>query len=112
MDLRDKEKLKRVILKRLEAANQSAPENDEQAPVILDQQSVGRLSRMDAMQRQAMAQETARRREAEIKRLRVALARLDDDEFGYCAECGEEIPLRRLEIDPGAATCVACASGA
>ncbi len=34
----------------------------ERAPVELDQQTVGRLSRMDALQVQAMALETSRRR--------------------------------------------------
>ena len=58
-----------------------------------------------------MAKETARRRDAEIKKLQGALARIDDDDFGYCAECGDEIPAKRLEIDPSAALCVGCASG-
>lgn len=107
-----KRKIRHLVVERLERLEASAPENDERAPVTLDQQSVGRLSRMDAMQRQAMAQETARRRDAEIARLRAALLRVDDEEFGYCAECGDEIPERRLEVDPTATRCVACASGA
>jgi len=107
-----KRQIRRVVEERLSALETSSPESDELAPVVLDQQSVGRLSRMDAIQRQAMAKETARRRNAEIARLRSALQRIDDEEFGYCAECGDEIPLRRLEIDPGATLCVNCASGA
>lgn len=107
-----KRKIRQLVIERLETLEASAPENHERAPVTLDQQSVGRLSRMDAMQRQAMAQETARRREAEIARLRAALLRIEDEEFGYCAECGDEIPVRRLEIDPTATRCVACVSGA
>ena len=107
-----KRQIRRVVEERLSALETSSPESDELAPVVLDQQSVGRLSRMDAIQRQAMAKETARRRNAEISRLRSALQRIDDEEFGYCAECGDEIPLRRLEIDPGATLCVNCASGA
>lgn len=105
-----KARIKRLVAEQLAALENSAPEHDEQVTVHLDQQSVGRLSRMDAMQRQAMARETARRRESEIDRLRAAARRIDDEEFGYCAECGEEIPLRRLEIDPGATLCVACAT--
>ncbi len=106
-----KERIRVLIVGRLEELARSAPESDEQAPVMLDQTSVGRLSRMDAMQRQAMAQETARRRSAEIAALRSALNRINDEEYGYCAECGDEIPVRRLEIDPTAVLCVACASG-
>jgi DnaK suppressor protein len=83
----------------------------ERAIVTLDQQSVGRLSRMDAMQRQAMAQATARRRQARASRIEAALGRIEDGEFGYCQDCGEEIGSRRLELDPTLPTCVSCARG-
>ncbi|MDH3665420.1 MAG: TraR/DksA family transcriptional regulator [Paracoccaceae bacterium] len=91
-----------------EAEQKSA---DERAPVELDQQMVGRLSRMDALQVQAMAKETSRRRTAELKRIEAALTRLKEGEFGYCLECGEEIAVRRLELDPAAPLCINCASG-
>lgn len=52
---------KKCLEGRLEAimARQEAQEENE-APVELDQSRVGRLSRMDAMQQQAMAQATGR----------------------------------------------------
>ncbi|MFC3118290.1 TraR/DksA family transcriptional regulator [Jhaorihella thermophila] len=79
--------------------------------VQLDQQSVGRLSRMDALQNQAMAKAQQARRDLESRRLRAALARIDEGEFGWCEDCGEEIPIRRLELDPAATRCVSCAAG-
>lgn len=78
------------------------------APVELDQQSVGRLSRMDAMQQQAMAQNLTRRRQERKVALERTLSRIRDGEFGYCVECGEPIAVRRLEIDPTFKTCVRC----
>jgi DnaK suppressor protein len=78
-------------------------------PVELDQQSVGRLARMDAMQRQAMASETQRRRRNRRLQLLQTLKRMDDMEFGYCANCGEEIPDGRLNIDPTFHLCLKCA---
>lgn len=80
--------------------------DDETAPVQLDQTSVGRLSRMDAMQRQAMAQETERRRHNDLRRIEAALKRIEDGEYGYCISTGEVIPRARLELDPAAATTV------
>lgn len=77
--------------------------------VELDQQSVGRLSRMDAMQQQEMAQAEARRRTSDLARIDNALKRIAEDEYGWCAECGEPIAYKRLEIDPAAALCVNCA---
>ena len=84
---------------------------DGQSVVTLDQQSVGRLSRMDALQNQAMAKAQQTRRDIERKRLTHALRAMDEGEYGYCEDCGEDIPLPRLQLDPGATRCVSCASG-
>jgi len=77
--------------------------------VSLDQQSVGRLSRMDALQQQAMAQATERQRMQEMARIKAALRRLDNGDYGACLDCGENIAERRLEIDPTATLCISCA---
>jgi DnaK suppressor protein len=81
-------------------------------PVTLQQDSVGRLSRIDAMQQQAMAQAVQRRRIAEQHRVRAALVRLDGGEWGWCVTCGEEIAKARLAHDPSVAQYVGCASAA
>ncbi|MHA1109305.1 MAG: TraR/DksA family transcriptional regulator [Alphaproteobacteria bacterium] len=75
----------------------------------IDRGAMGRLSRMDAMQVQAMDAETERRRTAELHRIDVALSRIEDGEFGACATCGEEIAVKRLENDPAVTQCVGCA---
>jgi DnaK suppressor protein len=82
-----------------------------QATVKLDQQAIGRLSRQDAVQNQAMAKATQARRQLERTRLAAALARMDEGEFGYCEDCGDEIAPGRLELDPAATRCVDCANG-
>lgn len=79
------------------------------APVELDQTSVGRLSRMDAMQAQSMALATERRRAEAIARIDQALARIADGGFGECVVCGEPIAPRRLALDPAVPTCIDCA---
>ncbi|MQX35172.1 hypothetical protein GHC57_01425 [Roseospira navarrensis] len=73
---------------------------------------MGRLSRMDALQHQAMAQETERRRQVELKRIDAALERMKEGEYGLCVHCGESIATRRLEFDPAAPLCITCASAA
>lgn len=87
----------------------SAASEEMRSPVELDQNSVGRLSRMDAMQQQAMAQATERKRAHDLVRIEMAERRIVEDEYGYCEECGNEIPDGRLEIDPMAVCCVGCA---
>lgn len=80
--------------------------------VKLDQSCVGRLSRMDALQAQAMSQETNRRRAIELQQIKVALRRIDEDTFGDCLRCEEPIAMGRLEADPAATLCINCASKA
>ena len=85
--------------------------SNEREPVELDQQAVGRLSRMGALQVQAMALESSRRRRSELRRIAAALARMDEGDFGYCLECGDEIAARRIALDPATPLCINCASG-
>lgn len=78
--------------------------------VELDQSSVGRLSRMDAMQGQAMAQENERRRNRKLKRIDAALEQIAKNDYGICIDCDEEIALKRLEFDPTTTLCIKCAN--
>jgi len=81
----------------------------DSAPVALDQQSVGRLARMDAMQVQAMAQASQSRRQGRQQALLFALRRMDDGDYLDCQACGEEIGAGRLGVDPTFHLCVRCA---
>jgi DnaK suppressor protein len=82
---------------------------DDRAPVTLDQTSVGRLSRMDALQNQAMAAATQKRRFEATKRIEAALQRIAEDAYGYCVKCGEAIAPARLATDATIPTCIKCA---
>ena len=90
----------------------SAATSEDRAPVEIDQQSVGRLSRMDAIQVQAMALATESRRQDRLQIIEAAVRRLDDSEYGYCLRCDEDIPAKRLSIDPAVTRCVDCAGRA
>ena len=91
------------LLDIFETASQAA------GTVELDQSRVGRLSRMDALQQQAMAQATVQRRSAELRRIAAALRRIEDNDFGYCLNCDEEIAPGRLAFDPSITLCIDCA---
>lgn len=78
--------------------------------VELDQSRVGRLSRVDALQAQAMSVEAERRRKLLLGRVDAALARIEEGEFGDCLRCGEPIAAGRLDVDPTATLCIGCAS--
>ncbi|WP_020591801.1 TraR/DksA family transcriptional regulator [Kiloniella laminariae] len=109
----DLEKIIQRLKSREIEINQLRLSSSEARDVVeLDQTRVGRLSRMDALQSQAMSLESERRRQAELERITATLARLESGQFGYCLKCDEEIQLKRLELDPTTTLCVACASTA
>lgn len=98
-----------LLARRAELEELSKISSEDRDTVTLDQQSVGRLSRMDAMQAQAMAKANERQRMTEIARIDAALRRLEEGEYGYCLNCGEEIAPKRLQADPAASVCINCA---
>lgn len=81
----------------------------DRSTVELDQTTVGRLSRMHAIQEQATAIAAGRQREQELARIEAALQRIADGEYGYCVVCGDEIDERRLDLDPSLPSCIDCA---
>lgn len=80
-----------------------------QVNVELDQNKVGRLSRMDALQQQAMEDEIIARAKSERINILRALLRIERDDFGWCKECEAPIEEGRLQFDPAIQTCIACA---
>ncbi len=81
---------------------------DATATVKLDT-SIGRLSRMDAMQSQQMALELQRRQENQLLRVENALKRIKQNSYGDCGTCKKPIPENRLEHQPDAVQCIQCA---
>jgi RNA polymerase-binding transcription factor len=102
---------KSLLLEKKAALMEEEESGKEAAQVVeLDQTSVGRVSRMDAMQGQAMAVAANQRRQIELQKIGSALKRVDQEEYGYCLECEEEIAEPRLKLDPASSLCIDCAS--
>ena len=99
-----------LLARRDQLAEEDRISAEGRAPVTLQQDAVGRLSRMDALQVQAMALAAEKRRKAERVRIDAALTRIDNGEWGWCAACGEEIAEQRLRHDPSVPRCVGCAN--
>jgi DnaK suppressor protein len=99
----------RLLVERDELRALASSSREARKPIALDQQSVGRLSRMSAIEQQAMLHEAQRRRETRERAIDAALARLEAEEYGDCLRCGEPIDPRRLALDLAAAQCMPCA---
>lgn len=107
----DIEHFRQRLVQQKEALLALAQTGREAADTVeLDQSKVGRLSRMDALQAQAISQERERRRELELQRIAAALQRIESGDYGYCVQCDEAIAIPRLEFDPAASHCIECAS--
>ncbi|HZD53061.1 MAG TPA: TraR/DksA family transcriptional regulator [Woeseiaceae bacterium] len=86
-----------------------AVRRESAAVVELEQTRTGRLSRMDALQLQAMANAGRKRAAQELRRIDAALRRIEDGTYGACLACGGSIAGGRLEARPAATLCLACA---
>ena len=95
---------KRDLLSQIEGVD------DATRPVELDQQSVGRVSRVDAIQQQQMALANRQQAAALQRSIELALQRIDDGSYGACLECGEAIAEARLQAQPWAGLCIDCQS--
>jgi DnaK suppressor protein len=77
-------------------------------PVALDQQAFGRVSRIDAIQQQQMAQAARRAQTLRLSQVRAALEALQNDEYGICRLCEEPIAPARLRARPETPLCLDC----
>lgn len=110
MDKKTINKFKKRLLQLQQEITELGKTGDDASKTVeLDQSRVGRLSRMDALQGQAMSLEMKRRRDIELQKITSALLRIENDEFGYCVKCEKEIVIKRLEFDPAAPLCIDCA---
>jgi DnaK suppressor protein len=98
-----------LIKQRIEVIKAVETGLQSEETVELDQARVGRLSRMDAMQAQAMSRETGRRLRKHLVEIDTALKRIMDGGYGDCFECGEPIKPGRLAANPATRLCIACA---
>ena len=104
------EEIERLLREKLIEVEESLAQEGEEQVVELDQARMGRISRIDAIIRQEIAVKQKQRLKQLRKDLRNALMRLahEPEEFGFCEECDEPIPVQRLLVKPSAEYCVSC----
>lgn len=106
---RQLDELRDELDRQLGRLERSMRATDEAArPVELDQQAVGRLSRMDSLLSQGMAKNLQEREQTKLALLQQAVRRLEEGMYGLCERCGDAIPFERLLVIPEAPTCATC----
>nr|WP_321259535.1 TraR/DksA C4-type zinc finger protein [uncultured Pseudodesulfovibrio sp.] len=94
----------------IEALKAEIPRLKELLKPVAPDNAIGRISRMDNIVNQSVAEAQLSKSKVRLVRLKEALKRVDEDEdFGLCAECEEPIPMARLKAMPETAFCVECA---
>ena len=111
LDQKQIEQLRSLLIdKQMELRAQFSSSESSTKPVTLDQQSVGRVSRIDAIQQQQMAIANQQQTRQLLKRVELALRRIEAGEYGFCVRCEEPIALARLLAQPTATLCIDCQS--
>lgn len=106
----DKQAFRDAVQQRLEdLAVLLGSESNDGSAIELDQTRVGRLARMEAMQHHAIAQVQHERAKAQRLALERLLSRVNDDDFGECYYCGEDIGVGRMLVRPESMKCITCA---
>ncbi len=104
----DKNEIKEKIIVEIEITEKRISEYKELTKPIAPDCAVGRVSRMDAINNNSINQAALRKNEEKLKNLNYMLSKINDDDFGLCAKCKQEIPFQRLLIIPQSRFCVNC----
>ena len=109
MENEEIERLRKNLEDLAQEIDQYLRDSELSAAAVEPDKSLGRLSRMEAMQDQQLVLEMRRRKKRQKLEVQNALARIDDGKYGKCVFCGKEISFDRLEAFPEVQTCVSCA---
>ncbi len=105
----DKGKMTTLLGQEIERTRKRVEEYKELTRPIAPENSIGRVSRMDAINNKSVTEEALRQAEQKLERLHYMHSRLNDPDFGKCVRCGNPIPPGRLLAMPQSAHCVGCA---
>ena len=109
MNAKEKEQFKKAIIQKIEKTEREIQELEELAQPISPENSIRRVSRMDAINNKSVVEATLRASKKKLAILKFALFRVESADFGVCVVCKNPIPIARLFIMPESTRCVRCA---
>jgi len=110
MDKNQKEYIQEKILNDIEQLILDIENLKEKSKPISPENSLGRLTRLEAMGEKSINEAMLIKSELRLKKLLFVKDRVRDDNFGFCNICDEEINIERLKIVPESTTCIQCAN--
>ncbi len=109
MNIEEKEQLKIKIEEKIKQTELEITELEELTKPISPENSIGRISRMDAINNKSVAEAALRSSRKKFGSLKFALSKIDSSSFGLCTLCKNPIPPARLLFMPESTRCVRCA---
>lgn len=110
MDQHEQAQFKANIEKKIKKLDQKIADLEGLCKPVSPDGSIGRLSRMDAINNKAVNQQALDNNKAKRESLKKALEKVGDPDFGYCVRCGQPISVGRLSAMPESTKCVNCAN--
>jgi len=110
MNQKDKSKIKDKILSDINKLEVNILQLKELTKPIAPENSIGRVSRMDAINNKSVNEAALRQANLKMNKLQLALKKIETPNFGICSACKSAIPLPRLMFMPESSHCVACAN--
>ena len=102
--------LKKKIVEEILKSELDIIEIEKLTQPITPENSIGRVSRMDAINNKSVAEAALRTKKAKLTKLRIARTKVDDENFGMCVFCSQPIQPLRLMYMPESTRCVRCAA--
>ena len=100
--------IEKIISKELNETLISIYKYKELTKPISPENSIGRVSRMDAINNKSVMEESLRKLEAKYEKLKFIKTQTQNEDFGICLKCKNQIPLGRIMIIPESRFCVKC----
>lgn len=109
MNADEKEKIRLMLHQKIAKSQKKIIAYEEMAQPIKPENSIGRLSRMDAINNKSVVEAALRRAQANLAALKASLDQIDQEGFGLCKKCSCPIPAGRIVLTPESPYCVHCA---
>ena len=109
MNIEAKKILKEKILDLILKTEIDISDLDRITQPISPENSLGRVSRMDAINNKSVVEASLRQSKKKLSKLKISLTKIEDKNFGKCMRCGNNIQEKRLMFLPQSDKCVRCA---
>ena len=110
MNKKNKALLKDKIEELIAQSEADVRDMEQNTQAIAPENSIGRISRMDAINNKSVMEAALRNKHKKLNKLKISLSRIEEADFGLCARCKTEIQWKRLIFLPESDLCVRCAS--